>query len=59
MVKQMEEETGEEVKYVVLPTFGYEHKVGGWGGPGRLLGAVHARALMAACCTRTAGYPCG
>ncbi len=35
MVRQLEEETGEKVKYIVLPTFGYEHKVrggvqGGW-----------------------------
>ena len=27
MVRQLEEETGEKVKYIVLPTFGYEHKV--------------------------------
>lgn len=35
MVRQLEEETGESVRYIVLPTFGYEHKVGaGGGGPG-------------------------
>ncbi|PRW18341.1 lysine--trna ligase [Chlorella sorokiniana] len=27
MVKQLEQETGEKVKYIVLPTFGYEHKI--------------------------------
>lgn len=32
MVRQLEEETGESVRYIILPTFGYEHKVGrgGW-----------------------------
>ncbi|EFN58377.1 hypothetical protein CHLNCDRAFT_140272 [Chlorella variabilis] len=27
MVRQLENETGEAVKYIVLPTFGYEHKI--------------------------------
>ena len=50
MVRQLEEETGEKVKYIVLPTFGYEHKVRGRGAgwmvrPGRVVAA--ARSLAA------------
>lgn len=41
MVRQLEEETGEKVKYIVLPTFGYEHKVRcGEGCKGELRGAA-------------------
>ncbi|KAL4432811.1 hypothetical protein ABPG77_008137 [Micractinium sp. CCAP 211/92] len=27
MVRQLEEETGQSVRYIILPTFGYEHKI--------------------------------
>lgn len=46
MVRQLEEETGESVRYIILPTFGYEHKVGrgGWASVGQ--GAASPRPLV-------------